>query len=174
MNYLKMFGAFVIFALMIFLIWHYIKHRQCGRYSRPSNLIRKSTIRNGGFGVFAVKDYSPGDVVETCLLVKEKKSSNVLDSSIGDYMFSDSRGEYTSMGSCAVINSHEKDPDVKWKIKGRRLTMRAVKSIPAGKEVFTTYGPRYWKTRGIKPVLPPTQPSKPQSESNFSVDSSEN
>ena len=161
MNFLKVLGAFTIFAfifgIVAYLLWNQSK-------CRPVNTIRRSTIEGGGYGVFASKNYSKGDVVERCLLVKEKHPLRVADSTIEDYMFSDHKGGvYTSTGSCPIFNADENDPDVRWSIKGRKLVMRAVKDIPSGKEVFTTYGERYWKTRGIKPTQPPKQNPKPLS-----------
>lgn len=100
--------------------------------------------RNRGRGVFALKNFEKGDVVEVCpvltLTPKERKiaEKTILYSYI--YPWRSTRSAALTFGYGAVYN-HSFDPNADWKqdFRGTNMVYRALKKIKKGEEIFVNY-----------------------------------
>tara|TARA_Y100001973_G_C5177134_1_gene322631 strand:+ start:1199 stop:1645 length:447 start_codon:yes stop_codon:yes gene_type:complete len=130
-------------------------------------LIQPKKLRVGisplnGYGVWATEDIQQGEVVEESPFwvsgIPSKKMNvqmaqicynwgcDCSDMGLGTYCECPSDGPYALIASGYIqLYNHGDDPDVHFEYNKRRryITVKARKFIPAGKEVFHTYGKKY-------------------------------
>lgn len=106
-----------------------------------------------GRGVFAKRDFLPGELIEVCPLIRDQ--SDKFTGVVNDYTFSDgtkdngTKYSVLPFGYCALVN-HSSDPNAEWRIHQDMMYMHALKKIPAGDEIFHNYQDTYWTTRKQK------------------------
>ena len=110
-------------------------------------------VRRGprGRGVFALRRFRAGDVVETCpaVLLPDVEVEGVLR----DYVFASRRpGKVLLVLGYGMLYNHSAHPNVFHRTAGR-LTIEFVASrdIAAGEELRHDYGPEYWADRDLRP-----------------------
>ena len=113
-------------------------------------LVRKSTLH--GFGVFAAKTMKPGEKIEECyaiILPKGKSSSNKI---LDDYYF-DTKRKYALLTGFGSIYNHADEPNADYtiNISKRIATIKAIRPIKKGEEIFVSYGVEWFKSRGLTP-----------------------
>jgi SET domain-containing protein len=109
--------------------------------------VKKSPLH--GYGVFAGKNFRKGDVLEQCYTLISRGGDKKLE----DYYF-DADGKYALLTGFGVIYNHADEPNADYKInvKTRIATIKADKAIRKGEEIFVSYGPAWFKSRGFKPI----------------------
>jgi hypothetical protein len=128
---------------------------------RQTTWIRHSSI--SGRGVFAMKTFAPGEVIEVCPTVK----SDEWGSPASDYVFSSpDGGRVMALGHGSLYN-HQDDPNATYEVVSAKsksksidtdpedeyeMVVRAVRKIHRGDEIFITYGSEWWTDRGIEPL----------------------
>jgi len=113
--------------------------------------IGKSKIIGAGNGVYSLKNYKIGDIVDMCPTVRVlRKYLKEPDNSLRDYYFSDTDPSYGIIvfGNGSIFN-HSDNPHVLWKMKDDYMVYYAVKDINIGDEIYTTYGSEWFKFRNI-------------------------
>jgi SET domain-containing protein len=116
-------------------------------YKHSKNIIGHSNI--GSRGVFANRDYKPGEVLEVCPCIKQE--SEHLTGIIADYLFHFNETEsLIAFGYCSMYN-HLDDPNAEWEvINENQVKIVVVKNIKKGEEIFVSYGDDYWDSRNSK------------------------
>jgi len=121
----------------------------------------KPLIQNGkagksaihGFGVFAKKKFSKGDIIEECpYIISDREKKN--PKKIQNYLFSGPTKKTTLIllgYGCVYNHSKNNNADYYSDDKKKVIVFYARKKIKKGEEIFTNYGKAYWKTRNIKP-----------------------
>lgn len=109
--------------------------------------IRKSKI--GGYGVFARKKFYPGDLIDesVCLV----KPNTMWDKATEDYVFC--RGKLTALPlTGGAMFNHSATPNARHELTNglKRCRVIAVKKIDKDEEIFISYGPDYFPSRGMK------------------------
>jgi SET domain-containing protein len=98
-------------------------------------------------GVFALKNYKKGDIIEVCPCIADntKKFGSGI---IGDYLFNyDDKTSIVAFGYCSMYN-HSDDYNALWKVISKdKIKIYATKNITKGKEIFVSYGDDYWNSR---------------------------
>lgn len=109
-------------------------------------IVKKSPMH--GYGVFAGKTIKKGEKIEECYIIISKGGDKVLD----DFYF-DAKGKYAVFTGYGSIYNHSDDPNADYtiNIKKRKATIKAVKPIRKGEEIFITYGEEWFSSRGWKP-----------------------
>ncbi|AGE49247.1 SET domain-containing protein [Acanthocystis turfacea Chlorella virus Br0604L] len=100
----------------------------------------------GGYGIFAAKAFSAGDLVhESVCLVKPDEAWGP---AAEDYVFSRGGLSALPLDRGALFN-HSNTPNARHELtKGlKKIRIFAVKTIPKGNEIFISYGPDYFHTR---------------------------
>lgn len=97
-------------------------------------------------GVFALKDYSKGDIIEVCPCISD--DSEKFDGVIQDYLFKyDKKTALVAFGYCSMYNHSDKH-NALWKVMAKdKLQIYATKDIKEGEEIFISYGEGYWDSR---------------------------
>ena len=114
-------------------------------------LVADSKIPGGGRGVYALKDFKIGDVIEACPYLLEKDSTTIDDSVISDYVFNyvnDETQRIIVLGLCSMYN-HSDNNNVIYKqiTNPDNMVYIAQRNITKGDELFINYGENYWDTR---------------------------
>ena len=110
-------------------------------------VVRKSKI--GGYGMFARKKFFPGDLIDVSVcLVKPNES---WDRATEDYIFSRGKLSALPLAGSALFN-HSDTPNARHELTNglKKIRVFAVKPIAKDDEIFISYGPNYFPTRGIK------------------------
>jgi uncharacterized protein len=104
-----------------------------------------------GRGVFALRRFREGEVVETCPTV-------VLDDAdvhgvLGDYVFgARSPGKVLLVLGYGMLYNHSAEPNLFHRQAGRlMIEFVALRDIARGEELTHDYGPHYWNDRGRRP-----------------------
>lgn len=122
-----------------------------GRLRRAPIQVRPSPL--GGRGVFAAKPIREGALLEECPVI-------IIDGdceAFGDYIFVWSDGQdrrhALPLGYGACYN-HSSSPNAHWQPDESRALMIiwAVRDIAADEEILISYGPGWFKTRGLHPA----------------------
>lgn len=112
-------------------------------------VVKKSPTH--GYGVYAGKKIKKGEIIEECYIIISKGGDKTLE----DFYFDvkSKKGKYALFTGFGSIYNHSDDPNADYIInaKNRVATIKAVKTIPKGKEIFVTYGDEWFSSRGIKP-----------------------
>lgn len=106
-------------------------------------IIVKNTPKKGR-GVFALRDFKEGEIVETCPVINiTPKERKILEKTIFNYYIYPWRS--TLSGSLALgygsIYNHSFSPNADWKqnFKTNSMVYRAVKPIKKGEEITVNY-----------------------------------
>lgn len=124
----------------------------------PKLEIRQSPLH--GYGIFAKESIQPGELLEEARIIKlEVPSKYTYDTVLKDYCFSSKSCKcsackkhgtpnFFALGFAALFN-HSDTPHVQWKVHydAGYMTIKAIRPIEAGEEVFTTYGKKYFLLR---------------------------
>lgn len=109
---------------------------------RRSIIVR--TIPGKGRGVFALKDFKAGDVVESApvLIFTPKERKNLEKTLLNYYVYpwKSTRGASVVLGYGSLYN-HSYSPNADWKqnFKTHCMVYRAIKSIKKGDEITVNY-----------------------------------
>jgi len=131
-----------------------LTHEEKAQYyfANPNVVLKKSC--NGGRGAFATRDIKQGEIVEECPAIVDKRKNILHGGSTDNYVFQSKNPEdvFIAFGYGSMFN-HNNDHNVSWVIdyENNKIVFTAIKDIQKGKEMFVTYGDRYWETRGIVP-----------------------
>jgi uncharacterized protein len=110
-------------------------------------------IRRGrrGRGVFALRDFREGEIVETCptVVVADEDVEGVAR----HYVFSARQsGKLLLVLGYGMLYNHSAEPNLFHRTAGRLLIeFVALRDIAAGEELTHDYGPEYWNDRRIQP-----------------------
>lgn len=105
----------------------------------------------GGRGVFALKDFREGEVVETCPTIL--LNDNEVVGRLRDYIYDSHRPDKcVLMFGYGSLYAHSAEPNLYHRQAGR-LTVEfvALRDIASGEELTHNYGPDYWNGRGKRP-----------------------
>jgi SET domain-containing protein len=107
------------------------------------NIIVKNTAKKGR-GVFALRDFAVGEIVETCPVINvTPKERKIVEKTIFTYYIYPWRS--TLSGSLVLgygsIYNHSHSPNADWKqnFKNNSMVYRAVKPIKKGEEITVNY-----------------------------------
>ena len=97
-----------------------------------------------GRGVFAIKDFNPGEIVENCPVINiTPKERKIVEKTIFDYYIYPWRS--TRSGSLVLgygsLYNHSFNPNADWKqnFKTQSMVYRAVRPIKKGEEITVNY-----------------------------------
>ena len=109
-------------------------------------IIKKSTIKGAGNGVFTTVDIKKGDTIEICeTMIFNEKQAQVLinETQLGNYVFAHEDGKSVILvwGKGSMYN-HKSPSNAQYYFddETNQMSYVAVKDIPAGKEIFINYG----------------------------------
>jgi hypothetical protein len=103
-----------------------------------------------GRGVFALRPFAEGEVVEICPTVVVDED---VDGVVGDYVFSSRQpGKLLLVLGYGMLYNHSTQPNLFHRTGGRLLIeFVALRDIAAGEELTHDYGPAYWNERSKRP-----------------------
>jgi SET domain-containing protein len=123
-----------------------------------SLVVKKSSIKGAGDGLYTTKEIKKGDKVAS--YTGEKKTRQEYDQNISGYgveitkqMILDARSTQTGLGryvnDCRAANKRRgecKGNNARFTVdrKSDSVSVKATKRIKAGEEVFLSYGRKYW------------------------------
>lgn len=125
--------------------------------------VRKSPF--GGHGVFSLKHFYTGDIIEACSTL-EVSSSDIHEKSVlREYLFEgNSHSELMKnitehnlilVHGCGMLYNHSQEPNCFYEFKfvdGKRyLIVTAAHDIEADSELLISYGDAWWSNRRISP-----------------------
>lgn len=105
-------------------------------------LVRR--VAKKGRGVFALKSFKPGDVIENCPVLtfspKERKHLEKTQLNYYIYPWRSTRGASLVLGYGSIYN-HSFSPNADWKqnFKTQSMVYRAIKNIKRGEEITVNY-----------------------------------
>ena len=108
-----------------------------------TDIVIKKTTRHGR-GVFALRDFKKGEVVESCpvLTFSPKERKNLEKTQLSHYIYPwrSTRGASLVFGYGSIYN-HSYSPNADWKqnFKTTSMVYRAIKNIKAGEEITINY-----------------------------------
>ncbi|MBU0999737.1 SET domain-containing protein [Patescibacteria group bacterium] len=108
-----------------------------------SKIIVKRT-NNKGRGVFALKDFKEGDIVEKAPIINitptERKHCEKTILNLYIYPWRSTRSGSIVLG-CGSLYNHSFDPNADWKqnFKEEKMTYRALRDIKKGEEITVNY-----------------------------------
>jgi SET domain-containing protein len=107
-------------------------------------IVKKSPTH--GYGVFAGKTYKKGELIEECYVLLTSGKEKALE----DYYFAAGR-KYALLTGFGIIYNHSDDENADYVInaKKRLCTIKAMRTIKKGEEIFVSYGPGWFKSRGL-------------------------
>ncbi len=106
-------------------------------------IIVRRTVKKG-LGVFALKDFTEGEIVESCpvLTFDTKGRKNLEKTLLSHYIYPwrSTRGAALVLGYGSIYN-HSFSPNADWKqnFKTKNMVYRAIKSIKKGEEITVNY-----------------------------------
>lgn len=108
--------------------------------------VMKSSMH--GYGVFAQKSIKKGEKIEECYFILSRRGG---DKGLEDFYF-DAKGKYAVFLGFGSIYNHSDDPNADYtiNIKKRIATIKAARNIPKGKEIFVSYGDKWFSDRGLE------------------------
>jgi SET domain-containing protein len=110
-------------------------------------------VRRGrrGRGVFALRRFREGEIVETCPTVVLADAD--VEGVVRDYVFSArEKGKLLLVLGYGMLYNHSADPNLFHRSAGRLLIeFVALRDIAAGEELTHNYGPEYWDDRRKRP-----------------------
>jgi SET domain-containing protein len=118
--------------------------------------VKKSSMH--GYGVFAKKKIHKGEKIEECYFILSRRGG---DKGLEDFYF-DAKGKYAVFLGYGSIYNHSEDPSADYSINmtKRIATIKAMRDIPKGKEIFISYGKGWFRDRGLEPRSEPRKKKK--------------
>lgn len=109
------------------------------------------TVPNGK-GVYALKDFKRGQVVERCPVLRQREGE--VRGQLNDYVFDLGDGEVGVVWGYGSMYNHSENPHLNYTYDPERKEMDfvAVRPIRKGEEIFSSYGRQWWRDRGMKPL----------------------
>ncbi len=110
-------------------------------------------VRRGrrGRGVFALRRFKEGEIVETCptVVLPDEDAEGV----VRNYVFSARQpGTLLLVLGYGMLYNHSAEPNLFHRSAGRQLIeFVALRDIAAGEELTHNYGPEYWDDRSKRP-----------------------
>ena len=109
----------------------------------------KVVVKNsplGGYGVFAKKSFTKGELIEECLCIV--RHNDDWGNALEDYLFSRGSMSAMALGFGAIFN-HSKEPNARHELTAglKRMRIIAKKPINQGEEITISYGDDYWSSR---------------------------
>jgi len=112
-----------------------------------------SKIKGAGSGMFAIKDFNVGDIVEVApvLPVPFKDITNNI---LKDYVFMYDGSNYGLVLAYGSMYNHQNNHNLKYHYTNNKKFMvyKASKNIKAGNELFVNYGSLWWIKRNLTPI----------------------
>ena len=138
-------------------------------YKYPFFVVDASVI--GGLGVFAAKEFIPGELVERCPVLRLERRVWGLSQNLDEHVVGMS-ARHTPislpLGYGALYN-HSDAPNADWTVSVTPALMevRAKTLIPVGAEILIDYGSAFFKARNIlsKTCIDPANASMSDAES---------
>lgn len=99
-----------------------------------------------GRGVFACRDFAPGELVERCALLLLPADEYEQAVSLHGYVWSlDANTAALALG-CGSLYNHAQDPSCSAELDAEQavLSVFATRAIRAGEELTVDYGEEYW------------------------------
>lgn len=111
------------------------------------NKIAVKKSKRHGFGVFAEKRISKGEVIEQCYFILTKGKDNHLE----NFYFHVKRNYAVFLGNGSIYN-HAEEPNADYTINvnKRVATIKANRNIKKNEEILISYGDNWFKCRGKK------------------------
>ena len=150
---------FTILALTVLVLM--ISYRFWSFYSNVKSynanvVVKTSTLKDAGKGVFATKSIPNGEIVELCPLIIDE-TKNVRNGTLRDYLFDGHAFDENSklgnklvmaLGYGAMYN-HSMTANCKYTFdfSNKIMMINATRDINPGEELFIYYGVPYWSTR---------------------------
>jgi hypothetical protein len=123
------------------------------------NIVKKSKLEGGGYGVFAGTNYNEGDPVEKCVFLElsNSKDSENVRPELDHYVFASHvtpGKEVLVFGNGSLFN-HSDTPNLELiydskKLDKRIVVYRATKDIKKGDELFINYGKEWFNKHGME------------------------
>jgi len=111
---------------------------------RKTVVVRRTREKGKGRGVFALKDFKIGEIVESCPVINVTPSERKhLEKTILDfyiYPWRSTRSGSLVLGYGSIYN-HSYSPNADWKqnFKTNSMVYRAIKPIKKGEEILVNY-----------------------------------
>lgn len=123
------------------------------KYKSQRPYIAKSSI--AGSGVFASRQYSRGDLVDTCPTIATPRDDIMGKNRLQDYVFNSSTEENADvlvpLGNCGIFN-HSDNNNATYRINDDgTINVYALKRIGENEEITINYSKSYWESRSITP-----------------------
>lgn len=123
-------------------------HDVVKEYSIEKVYMKSSPVH--GRGIYAACDIKAGEIIEIAPIILEE--CDKISPALADYFM-----QVPGCNTCAYgfgyysfyNDSADKDADFKLNIDEKKVYVVAVKDIPKDKEIFMSYGEKYWESRGI-------------------------
>lgn len=143
----------IIILILIILILLKTKLFYNENYVNNLNLEIKESelLKNNERGLYAMKDYKAGDIIEFCPTLKMNKMDVNTNNILHRHFFQGSinNNSLLSLGYCSLINHSKAKQNVTWNVSkdDSFLTMYAITDIKKGEEFYSNYGDEYWKNK---------------------------
>ncbi len=153
MKHLIIFAIILLGVVLLTLLSYHNKieeltNSQLGNCPNSDIYLKESDVGGTyGRGVFANKNYKPGDIIELAPYIEDQNDN--FKGVIRDYIFSkngDQKISVVGFGFTSMYN-HADKPNAKWEIGNVHVIIQCVKPINKGDEIFISYGNQYWATR---------------------------
>ena len=111
--------------------------------------IKDSTIPNAGLGVFATKPFAVNEAISPYIgeTLTKTQMEERYGQDVAPYALKLSKNRFIDSackrGTGSFINTKPGHNNARFSVHHTSATVRATRPIPAGKEIFVTYGPRY-------------------------------
>jgi len=100
-------------------------------------VVSKSNIHGYGYGLFASRDISKGDIILESPFIDVTKVSKGI---IADYVFGISDARLVIALDRASLINHSNNPNTDWDLVDDKIVFKAIKDIKVGDELFHDYG----------------------------------
>jgi len=138
-----------IVILVVLLYYLYVPSCSC-----RTPVVKSSRV--AGLGVFARRNYSAGDPIDTCPTVAVPWDTVRGKSRLEDYVFESARGGVQDvlvpLANCGLYN-HSESNNAYYQVRPNgTIAIFALLPIARGNEITVNYGQAYWKSRGLVPA----------------------
>lgn len=131
-------------------------------FKGPSSKIQVQKSGTHGYGIYAIDDIQPGELIEESRMLRIGLRANYShDKVLRDYFWAFEKCgcdeckthgfvQFIGLGNLSLYN-HSDTPNTKQKIEfqNERMVIHANDHIPKGTEIFVNYGPKYWFYRKL-------------------------
>ncbi len=124
---------------------------------KPASGVEIKPSKGRGRGVFAVRRFRAGEIIETApALTVPKTDVDVLAKTyLGSYLFTTDNGKNLVLGlGISSMFNHEDEANAEFDVFVDCISIRAKKAITIGQEITINYGWRAkeWNLAGVEPV----------------------